>query len=94
MALIEDFNKLAKDFFYHGNTTSSNTSKYEDDNEIEQISDDEIEVLMDEEPLIIEIEEPLGGIIDFADENEINQSSRISDEDSYNPDLNDDVYLS
>lgn len=35
----------------------------------------------------------LGGIIDFADENEVNQSSRISDEDSYNPDLNDDVYL-
>ena len=113
MALIEDFDKFARDFLNNENMVASNPTPIEEDVEIIQVSDEETDVIMDEEPIVIEIDEPLvdiidsgnrneifeideplGGIIDLADENETNQISEISDDDLYNQDLDDDVYLS
>lgn len=113
MALIEDFDKFARDFLNNENMGASNPTTIEEDVEIIQASEEEIDVIMNKEPIVIEIDEPLvdiidsgnineifeiqeplGGIFDLVDETEINQTSGISEEDSDNSDLDDDVYLS
>lgn len=83
MALIEDCDNFAKDFLNDENKVSSDPSPKEDDNEIIQVSDEEIDVIMDEEPFFIEIEELLSVNLEFVDENELNQTSGISEDEVY-----------
>ena len=59
MALIEDFDKFARDFLNNENMGASNPTTIEEDVEIIQASEEEIDVIMNKEPIVIEIDEPL-----------------------------------